>query len=360
MQKNRMFKVKAPGRIFLFGEHSDYLSLEVISAALSLSINFKVVERDDTKFIINYHDFNQTDSFKLDDKIPYQKRRDYFRSAVNVLKKKNIMPKKGATIDIQGNIPIAGGLSGSSAFAVASILTLTKLADQELTKKEIATYAFEAEVLEFKESGGMMDHLASTFGNIIHVDFNDPLKLTELPVKLAGLVIGDSLEKKQDTVGDIKLIRSTVERGYDLLSKQIEDFNHRETDYLTIERNASHLPEPEKSWTLATIQNRDLTREALLLLKKTKPQPDEIADLLNREHKILRDGLQRSTTKIEKMIKVARDVGALGGKINGSGKGGTMLAYAPGIEHEVAQAIEKVGGKSYIITISDGASIISK
>ena len=59
----------------------------------------------------------------------------------------------------------------------------------------------------------------------------------------------------------------------------------------------------------------------------------------------------------QKMIQNAKDAGALGCKINGSGKGGTMLAYAPGNEEKVAKAIENAGGKSYIVKISDGASI---
>jgi len=65
----------------------------------------------------------------------------------------------------------------------------------------------------------------------------------------------------------------------------------------------------------------------------------------------------RSTEKIEKMIQVAKDAGALGGKINGSGGGGTMLAYAPGKEKEIAKALEKAGGEPYIIKISEGAKL---
>ncbi|NHJ46388.1 MAG: GHMP kinase [Asgard group archaeon] len=358
MDELQTFKVKAPGRIFLFGEHSDYLSLEVISAALNLSIYFSVKERKDDHITLNYRDLNQKDSFKITDEVTYQEKRDYFRSSFNVLKKKNILLTKGADIEIYGDIPIAGGLSGSSAFSVASIIALTKLAKYDISKHDIAQYAFEAEVLEFKESGGKMDHLASTFGKIIHVDFAKQLKLTKLPAELDGIVIGDSLEKKQDTVGDIKLIRSTVESGYNRLSKFIDDFSHRKTDYSTIEKFIHNLDEPERSWTLATIKNRDLTRTALKLLSKSKPDPEIIGELLNDEHVILRDGLHRSTNKIEKMISAAKSAGAIGGKINGSGKGGTMLAYAPGNEKQVAKAIKEVGGKPYIITISDGASLI--
>ncbi|MHA2426264.1 MAG: hypothetical protein ACXAEF_15860 [Candidatus Thorarchaeota archaeon] len=57
------------------------------------------------------------------------------------------------------------------------------------------------------------------------------------------------------------------------------------------------------------------------------------------------------------MIDAARDAGALGCKINGSGGGGTMLAFAPGKEKEVAEAIRNAGGEAHIARIGQGASL---
>jgi galactokinase len=68
--------------------------------------------------------------------------------------------------------------------------------------------------------------------------------------------------------------------------------------------------------------------------------------------------LKRSTEKIETMITAAKSAGALGCKINGSGGGGTMLAYAPGKEIAVAEAIEETGGIPYRISIDSGARIV--
>jgi len=47
----------------------------------------------------------------------------------------------------------------------------------------------------------------------------------------------------------------------------------------------------------------------------------------------------------------------LGGKINGSGGGGCMFAYAPTNPKLVAEAIERVGGKAYIIKSDEGTRI---
>jgi galactokinase len=54
------------------------------------------------------------------------------------------------------------------------------------------------------------------------------------------------------------------------------------------------------------------------------------------------------------MISSALDAGAFGAKINGSGGGGCMFAYAPRDPEKVAAAIEKAGGQSFIVHIDEG------
>ncbi len=79
--------------------------------------------------------------------------------------------------------------------------------------------------------------------------------------------------------------------------------------------------------------------------------------LLSRHHRNLRDAQQISTPKIERMINASLEVGALGAKINGSGGGGCMFAYAPDHAEAVAQAIEAQGGQAYIITVDEGTRV---
>jgi galactokinase len=57
------------------------------------------------------------------------------------------------------------------------------------------------------------------------------------------------------------------------------------------------------------------------------------------------------------MMDAALNAGALGGKINGSGGGGCMFAYAPNNPEHVAEAIEKSGGKAYIVQKDEGTRI---
>ena len=68
----------------------------------------------------------------------------------------------------------------------------------------------------------------------------------------------------------------------------------------------------------------------------------------------MRDNKRISTAKIDRMIQASLDAGALGAKINGSGGGGCMFAYAPKDPEKVVEAIEKQGGKAYIIRVDEG------
>lgn len=359
MTVTQPFLVSAPGRVCLFGEHSDYIGLPVIPGAIDRCISIMGKPTKDSTIRVLYSDLKETDSFKIDDKLVYRKRRDYLRSAFNIVARHGLIPMTGAELTVTGNIPIAGGLSSSSALTVASVFTAAHLAGEDPDPERLANLAFQAEVREFGESGGMMDHFASAYGGLIHVDCGRQNKLTRIMGGLQGLIIGDSQEKKKDTVGDLTTIRATVEDGYGRLSKLIPGFDQRETPLELVSKHIDKLPSACGLMTLTTIRNRDLTARAFKVLSSKKLDPSNIGSMLNEHHALLRDGLHRSTTKIESLIAAAKASGALGCKINGSGGGGTILAYAPGHEKVVSEAIRKAGGVPYLTRIGAGATVTS-
>ena len=73
--------------------------------------------------------------------------------------------------------------------------------------------------------------------------------------------------------------------------------------------------------------------------------------LFGEHHSILDKILNISTPRIELMLKSALQVGAYGGKINGSSCGGCMIAFCLENLSEVKKAIEKPGGKAHIAYI---------
>lgn len=350
------FRVRAPGRVCLFGEHSDYLGLDVIAAAIDMEIEITAEPRTDSEVHIIYSDLGEEDTFTLESDIAYRNHRDYIRSAFNVMARKGIQPLHGWNLQIKGTIPIAAGLSSSSALTVGAVMAIAKMSGRKIAEGDTALTAYDAEVREFGESGGTMDHYASVYGGVIHVDMEKG-HVTKLPAKLGSLVIGDSGEKKRNTVGDLRFIRTSVEREYQIISERIGSFNRRTTTSVEVATLRNRKSATEFRMAEATLRNRDLTSRALELLSRENPNPKVIGLLMNAHHEVLRNELDRSTPKIERMIAAAREVGALGCKINGSGGGGTMMAYCPGREKEVERAIRDECGKAYKVSIGSGARI---
>ena len=102
-----------------------------------------------------------------------------------------------------------------------------------------------------------------------------------------------------------------------------------------------------------TLLNRDITLRAKGLLREKRPDHRMIGTLLNDHQTILRDVLHISTPKVDAMIDAALRAGALGAKINGSGGGGCMFAYAPENTEEVAAAVRTID-EALVVRIDRG------
>ncbi len=346
-----------PGRIALFGEHSDYIGLSVLPIGISLRIYLHAESRNDDLIKINCMDIDEHDSFSLGKAINYRNSRDYIRSAFNVMRRHGYSLEHGYDIKIHGDLPQASGLSSSTALTTAIVKFIAHVCEVDISPKQLAELAFEAEVKEFGESGGLMDHFAVAYGNVLHVRFNPKLEISELPGRFSGLIIGDSLEPKENTVKAIAYLKSTILQGYNALRKYFPEFKQYSTSIEDVMPYLKYLPKDTARLVLTTLMNRDLTEKAKELLSKKDIDYHKLGELIYMHHKYLRDGLRRSTPKIERLIAASFKAGALGAKLNGSGGGGTMMAFAPGHELEVAKAIEKEGGRAYIVKIDSGARI---
>ncbi|MHA2221991.1 MAG: GHMP family kinase ATP-binding protein [Candidatus Thorarchaeota archaeon] len=128
----------ASGRVCLFGEHSDYLGLDVIAAAIDMTIEIMATPRKDNEICIDYKDLAQKDSFTLDSEIEYRSQRDYIKSSFNVMGRKGFTPNHGWDLQIGGTIPMAAGLSSSSAMTVAAVMSIAQMSDKTISKEEVA------------------------------------------------------------------------------------------------------------------------------------------------------------------------------------------------------------------------------
>ena len=309
-------------------------------------------QQTEDRVTIHKPDLNETESFSLND-LTYSKPRDYFKSGLKVCINEGLSFSTRVECEITSQIPIQAGCGSSSAIMVGWIHFLSQKADEppNWDRQKIGELAYRAEVTEFNEPGGMMDQYSSAVGGTIYLESEPKISIRELCPKLGTFVLGDSGEPK-DTMGILQRCRDNLLTIINKVKIQNPDFDLHSCDS---DFGIDGLNDDEKVLLEGTIQNRDLLRQALQELEKDAPDHDLIGQLFSEHHSVLRDVLNVSTPKIESMLEGALEAGALGGKIVGSGGGGGMFAYAPENSDVVAEAIEKAGGKSYIIEPTEGS-----
>lgn len=353
--KKEEIVVSAPGRVCLLGEHQDYFGLSIIAAAINRRISIHGKKRYDGLFKLSLPDIGEEEEFLPKKELVYRKERDYLRSTVNILLREGINFHSGWDCLIKGTIPINSGTASSSALVVAwTKFLLESVQDSRASKVEtLAELSFRAEVEEFKEPGGKMDHYTSSLGGILHLNFGDKLKIKQLKTPLKEFVLADSLEKK-DTTGMLGYIKNHVSRGVSSIQKKIKNFTLNNSLNQEVLDEIEKLNSEEKRLLKGTFLTRDLTTEAKMVCQAEFFDHQHFGSLLNRQHEILRDYLHISTSKIEKMIETSLKAGALGAKINGSGGGGCIFAYTPHRAEQVAEALKKLGAKAYVVRVDEG------
>ncbi|MBE7025130.1 MAG: GHMP kinase [Ruminococcaceae bacterium] len=351
-------RVSTPSRLCLFGEHLDYLGLEVIAVAINLRFSAKIVKRDDRLVHIRIRDasidtLNAENSeglyteyvFDLTKPMSYENNRDYLRSTVNVLSRAGY-PLTGVDIQMDSEIPIGKGMCSSSTM----IVVLTKALLESISHPDaenperIARLAFDAEVTEFGEPGGMMDHYTSAIGGLVNLSFpNGETEVYPLTGKLGGrFILFDSLQQK-DTTRVLGNAKTPALEAIAMLSeygiKSVKDFTDDAKLPLLEKLDADH-----RRVLSAAVDNYRILLEAKKLLAADEIDDAAIGALICRHHANLRDGLQISTPRIEEILQTAMENGALGGKINGSGGGGCGYVYVREEDCEkVMKAIEALG-----------------
>ncbi len=359
---NHRITASTPGRICLFGEHQDYLGLPVIAAAISCRIQLTAGRSSRPLINLNLPDINSREQFSLRSQpLAYARDRDYFRSAVNVLLRNGVRFSNGIDGEVRGTIPINAGTSSSSALLVSWLNILSQLADnpQSLPAMRLAELAYQAEVLEFGEPGGMMDHYSTAVGGVIYLESQPTIRLETYHPPLGTFVLGNSREPK-DTIGILGRVKHGMLRLASQLTAQDPAFSLHTTPAEHRSAYKNQLTSDEYVLLQGTLANRDILRRALTMLRSADPASFDNAafgQLLTDHHQYLRDAQRISTPKIDRMLDAALGAGALGGKINGSGGGGCMFAYAPNKAEQVAEAIERAGGQAYIVSVDTGTTL---
>jgi galactokinase len=168
--------VRAPGRINLIGEHTDYNDGFVMPAAIDKAIFFAYSSRADRNFVVHALDLGESITFSLDSlqKTPQSWANYLIGVVAEIVKTKSI--SNGLNIVFSGDIPLGAGLSSSAAVESGMVFLLNEEFDLSLTKFEMAKIAQFSEHNFAGVNCGIMDMFASIFGKenaIIQLDCRD-------------------------------------------------------------------------------------------------------------------------------------------------------------------------------------------
>lgn len=355
--KNREIRITAPGRTCLFGDHQDYLGLPVIACAIDRRINLIARPNGSESFVIRMRDIDSVRKIPIPDTFNHLEPRDYFGSALRVLRRKGCIPNLGYDIELSGNIPINSGNSSSTAVLLAWIKFLVEAfgIHDTVTKDYLGELGYLAEIVEHNEPGGMMDHYSIAVGGIVNIKTSSPYKCSKIPSKLSGMVSGVSGVPKE-TVGLLSRVKGNTLTAIGIVERKFKDFQLSSVKVGDIQKYSNILPNKLKPYFEAAIENHHITQMAIQEFKKPILNLDTIGLLMYEHHKILRDKLRITVPKIDAMINAALDNGAYGAKIVGSGGGGSIVIITePGTENKIVSALFSVGAKdAYPIKVDSG------
>jgi len=299
-------RASAPGKAILFGEHAVVYGKPAIAIAINKRAYINVSKRDDDKIRVNVRDLGISGYLDVvNGKIQSKNNRiGILEYPLKVMEK--IHDGSGLDVTIDVNIPIGAGLGSSSAVTVATILAVSKFNDMDLSKEQIAKYAYEVES-DVQNAASPIDTTLSTYGGVIYLSENAE-KIVPLEINWdIPLVIG-STEKRGNTGKLIEWVRLRKETYPEIMDNLID--------------------------SIGVVTK--IARKYIL-----ERDDNKIGELMNINHGLL-DAIGVNTKELSDMVYLARNAGALGSKITGAGGGGSIIAYCPSKIDQVFSALDAV------------------
>nr|WP_299345701.1 GHMP kinase [Allomuricauda sp.] len=321
-----MITIKVPARICFFGDHQDYLGLPVIAGTINRYIHLSALPIAKNEFFIELKDLQQVRVISLKEETKPIRSKDYFRSGISILQDNGFQFSQGYHIEIWGDTPINAGLSSSSALVVAWIrfLIATQQIKEPISDSQVGRWAYEAEVLFFKQPGGLMDQYTIAKKGLLYLDTKTG-ESTLLKNSLGKLLVAESGLPKR-TLNVLKNARKYAQLAIGSVQSVHPDFNLNAVTREDYYRYLDIVPKKYQNHWFAAVHNYEITLAAKEELLSGNPNLHRLADLMNEHQLILQDQIENTPSKMIQMMDAAKKNGALACKIIGSGGGGCMLA----------------------------------
>jgi N-acetylgalactosamine kinase len=376
--------LRAPGRVNLIGEHTDYNGYPVMPLAIQRDVLVLFQPTLDGSFhILNTDDrFNERRFTLSEASIPFPMGDwgNYMKAAIQGLRSINASLERGFCAVIDGTVPAAAGLASSSSLVVAAGMVFLHANHIAMDGMELAEHMAKAEHF-VGTAGGGMDQAISLMGEkgcAIKIDFY-PLRTRPTPLPSGyEVVICNSLIRAPKTESALKgynrrpmecriatvllahyLEQKTGKRieanrladlaGFALAKDEVRQALGAEPLSLSdLYKRISFSPqewsqalggremwEPEDGFKLWK-RYRHVIEEAGRVAEacQVMVQGDAMAlgRLMNDSHLSCRDLYEISTPELDTLVEMARDSGAVGSRLTGAGFGGCVVSLVPGFK----------------------------
>jgi galactokinase len=297
------FRMRAPGRVNLIGEHTDYSGGLVLPVAIQLGITLE---------------YEPADAISID--APGGER--FVDAVVQELAAVG-RPDVGIRGVVEADLPQGAGLGSSGAFGVVVAVALCEAAGFELAPLELARLCQRAEQRAVGVPSGILDQAASLLGREGSALLLDCGTLEHRWVPLpddVAIIVLDSGER-----------HSLEHSGYADRRRELEAGDPRRVLHVETENERVQA-------TVSALETGDVRA---------------LGPIFAASQSSLRDDYEVSTPTLDALVAAALEAGAFAARMTGGGFGGSVVALAePGRAQEV---VARVGGDGWIVRPADGA-----
>jgi galactokinase len=361
---------RAPGRVNLIGEHTDYNEGFVLPAAINYSSLVAIAPRAGRIITIRSEHFDECVKIDLDEGLrPVGNWSDYLAGVCWVLKNEGF-DSPGADILVSSDVPVGAGLSSSAAVEVSMGYALLKSWGLTVDRKWLALACQRAENEFAGAHCGIMDQFVACHGLEDHAIMLDcrSLEHRAIPISPAmRLVVCNTMVRHSIATGEYNARRAECEESVRVLAEDIPGL--RSLRDVSLAQLNDHV---EQLGAILCRRARHVVTENERVLKfaaaLARGETQALKSLMMESHESMRDDYEVSCKELDIMVEIAsRQKGFLGGRMTGGGFGGCTVnlveaGHAEGFKSSMTLdyfASTGIQPDVYICRASEGASEVT-
>ena len=322
--------VKAPGRVNLIGEHTDYNEGFVLPIAIDKYTTILASKREDKKVRLFDLKYGEGDEFNLDsiEYVEINRWSNYQRGIAKVLIDEGYRIG-GIDAVIYGEVPESAGLSSSASVEIATLLSFKELYGINIHPLEIIKLARRAENEFVGVECGIMDQYASLLSKEGYALFIDcrTLDYSSVRVSLPGFsfLVCNSMVKRELANSAYNERRKECSEALKLLQSYLPKINAlRDVTTDDIKKYGSYLPPTLIKRVMHVVSENERVIKAVVELEHRKTIT--FGELMNQSHQSLKELYQVSSKELNLLVETGKSVdGVFGARLTGAGFGGCVL-----------------------------------